>query len=122
MNMMNKILTVTASALVLATSTAYAKDPLQTQQKRPAALSDKQMDRVTAGGTAIANAFGVTLGEVESSTVTQVNTEVVQGVSGTANPSRVVLAQAWNLSVAAGGFLFNSYATSHSDTFAAWSP
>jgi len=119
MNMMNKLLTLTASALVLATG-AYAKEPLKTQHL--AALSDKQMDRVTAGGTALANAAGIAFGEVTADTISQTSTDVVQGVSGTANPGRVVLAQAWNLSVAAGGFLFNSQAISHSDTTALWVP
>jgi len=122
MDMLNKFLTLTASALVLATGAAYAKEPMQTQQKHLAALSDKQMDHVTAGGTALANAVGVAFGEVEASTISQTSTDVVQGVSGTANPGRVVLAQAWNLSVAAGGFLFNSQAISHSDTTALWVP
>jgi len=121
MNMMNKLLTLTASALVLATGAAYAKEPLKTQQHL-AALSDKQMDGVTAGGTALANAAGIAFGEVTADTISQTSTDVVQGVSGTSNPSRVVLAQAWNLSVAAGGFLFNTQAVSHSDTFAAWAP
>jgi len=122
MNMINKLLTLTASGLVLATGVAAAKEPSQTQQKHPAALSDQQMDRVTAGGTALANAVGIALGEVEASTISQVFTEVVQGVSGSNNPNKVVLAQAWNLSVAAGGFLFNTAAQSHSDTTALWVP
>jgi hypothetical protein len=122
MNMMRKLLTLTASGLVLATGAAYAKDPLQTPQKHPAALSDKQMDRVTAGGTAFANAAGLALGELTATTLSQTSTDVVQNVSGTANPNRVVLAQAWNLTVAAGGFLFNTQAISHSDTTALWVP
>jgi hypothetical protein len=113
--MMNKLLSLAAGASVLMLAgAAYAKEPV--------ALSDKQMDKVTAGGTALANAAGLALGELASDTITQVSTEVVQGVSGSTNPSRVVLAQAYNLSFAAGGFLFNVAATSHSDTYASWSP
>jgi hypothetical protein len=119
--MMNKLVTLAAGAAVLALSgTAYAKDP--GTHKQPVALSDKQMDGVTAGGTALANAAGIALGEVLADNITQTNTEVVQGVSGSSNPSRIVIAQAYNLAVAAGGFLFNAAAFSHSDTYAAWSP
>jgi hypothetical protein len=111
--MMKKLLSLAAGASVLMLAgAAYAKDPV--------ALSDKQMDKVTAGGTALANAAGVTLGELASDSISQVNTEVVQGVSPTT--SRVVVAQAYNLSYAAGGVLFQVLATSHSDTYASWAP
>lgn len=121
--MLNKLLALAAGASVLAlTGAAYAKDPLPLNQKQAVALSDSQMDRVTAGGTALANAAGIAFGELTAVTLSQVSTEVVQNVTGTSNPARVVLAQAWNLSSAAGGFLFNAQAQSHSDTFAAWSP
>lgn len=121
--MMNKLISLAAGAAVAAlTGTAYAKEPLPLNNKQPVALSDHQMDRVTAGGTALANAAGVAFGEVTAVTLSQTSTDVVQNVSGSLNPSRVVLAQAWNLSVAAGGFLFNTQAISHSDTYAAWAP
>jgi hypothetical protein len=121
--MISKLISLAAGAAVLALNgTAYAKEPLAPSHKQPVALSDSQMDRVTAGGTALANAAGIAFGEVTAVTLSQTSTDVVQGVSGSANPSRVVLAQAWNLSTAAGGFLFNTQAISHSDTYAAWAP
>jgi len=121
--MLNKRLSLAAGASMLAlTGTAYAEQPLPAPAKQALQLTDNQMDRVTAGGTALANAVGIAFGEVTSVTLSQTSTEVVQGVSGSVNPSRVVIAQAWNLAAAAGGFLFNAAAQSHSDTFAAWSP
>jgi hypothetical protein len=120
--MFSKLVSLAAGVAVLALNgTAYAKEPLPAS-KQPVALSDSQMDRVTAGGTALANAAGMAFGEVTAVTLSQTSTDVVQGVSGSSNPSRVVLAQAWNLSTAAGGFLFNTQAISHSDTYAAWAP
>jgi hypothetical protein len=105
--MMNKLVSLAAGAALLAlTGTAYAE-----QAKQPIALSDKQMDRVTAGSTALANAVGLALGEVSAATITQTSTEVDDIQS-------IVLSQAYNLSVAAGGFLFNAAALSHSDTYA----
>jgi len=117
--MIKKLLSLAAGAALLAlTGTAYAKEPLPLKQKQPVALSDNQMDRVTAGGTALANAAGIAFGEVTAVTLSQTSTDVVAGVSGSTNPARVAIGQAWNLSVAAGGFLFNAQAASHSDTFA----
>jgi hypothetical protein len=52
---MNKMLSLIAGGTLLAlASTAYAGQPLQ--------LSEKQMDRVTAGGVALANAAALALG------------------------------------------------------------
>jgi len=117
--MMNKLLSLAAGAAVLALSgTAYAKEPLPVNQKKPVALSENQMDRVTAGGSAIANAAGVAFGELHAVTYSQTSTDVVTGVSGTLNPGRVALAQAWNITIAAGGYLFNTQAISTSYTTA----
>jgi hypothetical protein len=79
-------------------------------------LTDNQMDAVSAGAVALANAAGVTFGEVISDTVSQTST-----FAQTIAP-RIVVAQAYNQSVAAGGFLFNAAAASHASSYASWLP
>jgi hypothetical protein len=116
--MIHKLLSLAGAAVLALTSTAYAKEPLPLNPKQPVTLSDRQMDRVTAGGSSIANAAGISFGEVHATSLSQTSTDLVAGVSGTNNPQRVALGQAWNFSIAAGGFLWNAQATSHADTFA----
>jgi len=66
---MNKMLSLIAGGTLLAlASTAYAGQPLQ--------LSEKQMDRVTAGGVALANAAALALGDALADTATQTSTNV----------------------------------------------
>jgi hypothetical protein len=79
-------------------------------------LTDNQMDAVSAGAVSLANAAGITFGEVISDTVSQTST-----FASTIAP-RFVVAQAFNQSVAAGGFLFNAQAASHADSYASWLP
>jgi hypothetical protein len=79
-------------------------------------LTDNQMDTVSAGAVALANAGGVTFGEISSDSLSQTST-----FAQTIAP-RIVVAQAWNTSMAAGGILFNALAISHSDTYASWLP
>jgi hypothetical protein len=126
--MMNKLVSFAAgTALLLLTGTAYAGPSSTKPAKQPTALSDNQMDHVTAGGAAVANGVSITFGEVESYTFSQTSTDIVQGVTatdanGNPNPGRVVLAQAWSTGVAVGGFLYNAASQSHADATASWAP
>jgi hypothetical protein len=88
---------------------------------QPAQLSDSQMDGVTAGdiiprGVALANAGALALGEVTADTSTQTSTNV--NSSGVNPLSWISIGQAQSQAVAAGGFLFNAGAVSHSDASA----
>ncbi len=76
------------------------------------ALSDRQLDTVTAGGVGIANAAALALGEVLADTVTQTSTNV-----STVTP-RIAIGQAFSQALASGGFLFQAAAISHADTAA----
>jgi len=115
--MMTKFLSLaTGAALLAMAGTAYAEQPKQqAQAKQAVALSDKQMDGVTAGGVGIANAGAVALGEVDAVTFTQTSTNV-----STAAPSlsRIAIGQAFSQALAAGGFLYNAGAVAHADTSA----
>jgi|GEM_PF-2247032 hypothetical protein len=91
-------------ALLALASTAHAGQPLS--------LSDRQMDNVTAGGTGIANAAALALGEVLADTFTQTSTNV-----STVTP-KIAIGQAFSQALAAGGFLFDAAAISHADTAA----
>jgi len=95
---------IAGAALLALAGTAYAGQPLP--------LSDKQMDGVTAGATAIANVAALALGEVFADTVTQSSTNTV-----TVTP-RVAVAQGFAQALAGGGFLFQAAAAVHSDSFA----
>lgn len=76
------------------------------------ALSDRQLDTVTAGGVGIANAAALALGEVLADTVTQTSTNV-----STVTP-RIAIGQAFSQALSSGGFLFQAAAISHADTAA----
>ena len=103
--MTNKFFSLVASAALLALAgTAYAGQPLP--------LSDKQMDGVTAGATALANAAATALGEIEAVTVTQTSTNTV-----TVSP-RIAVGQSFAQALAAGGILFQAAAAVHADSFA----
>ena len=106
--MMHKILSLVAGAMLL----AFAGSA-QAGQLMP--LSDGQMDVVTAGGTAIANAATVTFGEVTSDTITLTSTNV-----STAGPTltHVAIAESFSQGLAVGGFLFDAASISHSDSAA----
>lgn len=129
--MMNKLFTLAASAALLAlTGTAYAEQPLPASAKKPLALSDQQMDRVTAGTTAIANAGSLTFGEILSDTLSQTSTNTVT-VAGPSTPvagsngvmllsGRIAVGQAFSQGLAAGGLLFQAASVSHADTAAIW--
>lgn len=81
-------------------------------------LTDNQMDAVSAGSVAIANAAGLGLGEAIGTTVSLTST-FVQSIASQGRPP-IVVAQAYNQSAAAGGFLFQAAAVSHADSFASW--
>ena len=59
---------IAASVLLVGMSTAYANEPV--------ALSEAQMDNVTAGGSAFATAFGDAFGVIGATTFTAVATSV----------------------------------------------
>jgi hypothetical protein len=104
--MTNKLFSLVAGAALLALAgAANAGQP----------LSNSQMDGVTAGGTAIANAASVTFGEVLSDTASQTSTNV--STAG-ATLTHVAVAQAFSQGLAAGGFLFDAESISHADTAA----
>jgi len=114
--MMNKLLSLAAGAALLALSgNAYAEQvsAKQPHVKQAVALSDKQMDGVTAGGVGIANAASVAYGEVDAETFNQTSTNVV-----TVSPGKIAIGQAFSQALASGGFLFQAAAISHADTSA----
>jgi hypothetical protein len=103
--MTNKLFSLVAGAALLALAgTANAGQALQ--------LSDRQMDGVTAGGTAIADAASLTYGEVLSDTASQTSTNV-----STVSP-KIAVAEAFSQGLAAGGFLFDAASISHADSAA----
>lgn len=105
--MKKQVLALLAGGALLAfANTANATDPLR--------LTDNQMDAVSAGATALADAAGVAFGEVIANTFSQTST-----FAQTVAP-RFVVSQAYNTTVAAGGFLFNAQAASHAASFASW--
>lgn len=113
-------------ALLAFTGTANAGEPLR--------LTDNQMDGVSAGAVALADAASVTFGEVISNTYSQTSTEAQTiprtvpvfndaGTQvGTISFPRIVVAQAFSQGVAAGGFLFNAASASAAQSYASWSP
>jgi len=125
--MMNKFVALAAGAALLAlTGTAYAEQPA----KKPLALSDRQMDHVTAGSLALANAGSLTFGEVLSDTISQTATNTTKIVTnGAAVPASngvinltgaIVVGSAFSQGLAAGGLLFQAASVSHADTTAVW--
>jgi len=109
--MINKLFSLaTGAALLALAGTAYAGQASPVGQPLP--LSDKQMDRVTAGGVGIANAAAEALGELFADTVTQTSTNV-----STVTP-RIAIGQAFSQALAGGGVLFQAAAISHADTAA----
>jgi hypothetical protein len=103
--MTNKLLSLVAGAALLALA-----GTAQAGQAVP--LSDKQMDGVTAGATALANAAGVAFGEIDSVTVTQTSTNTVT------TGAKIAVGQSFAQALAAGGILFDAAAIVHSDSFA----
>jgi hypothetical protein len=103
--MTSKLLSTVAGAALLALAgTAHAGGPLQ--------LSDRQMDGVTAGGTALANAAAVAIGELFADTVTQTSTNV-----STVTP-RIAIGQSAAQALAGGGILFQVAVAVHADSAA----
>jgi hypothetical protein len=101
---MNKMLSLIAGGALLAlASTAYAGQPLQ--------LSERQMDRVTAGGVGLANAAALALGDALADTATQISTNVMTG-----SPS-IAISQGVSQALAAS-LLFKAAAATHIDTMA----
>ena len=86
---------LTGATLFALASTADAGQPL--------ALSDHQMDGVTAGAAALATVAGQAIGELDAVTVGQANTKV--NVTG---PFNVALAHAMSQSAAASAQAISS--------------
>jgi hypothetical protein len=110
--MTNKLFSLVAGAALLALAGTANAGGL---------LSNAQMDSVTAGGTAFANAASVTFGEVISDTASQTSTNICTAGCLTdplANLSKVAIGEAFSQGLAAGGFLFNAESISHADTAA----
>jgi len=104
--MTNKLFSLVAGVALLALAgTAHAGQPLQ--------LSEHQMDRVTAGGAALADSAALALGEIAADTVTQTSTNVV-----TVSPGRIAVGLSFSQALAAGGILTQAAAVVHSDSFA----
>ncbi len=101
--MKNMLSLLAGGALLALVGTAHAAQPLP--------LSPAQMDSVTAGGVALANAGALAIGSVLADTLTQTATSV-----STVTP-RIAIAQSFSQALAAG-FLFQSGAAAHSDTAA----
>jgi hypothetical protein len=125
--MRNLISLAAGAALVALSGTAYAEQPLPVSAKKLLALSDKQMDRVSAGSTAIANATGLSIGEVLADTYTQTSTSVIRTGPPAGSPAgtpswvgQIVWGGAFSQSAVAGGFLVNTLAAAHADTAATW--
>lgn len=102
--MTTKLFSLFAGAALLALAGTANAGQLQ--------LSDRQMDGVTAGGTALADAAALALGEAFSDTATQTSTNV-----STVTP-RIAVGQSFAQALAGGGFLFQAAAAVHSDSFA----
>jgi len=104
---MKKLISLAAGVAMLALATGA-------NAAQPVALTDSQMDGVTAGGLAIANAGSVALGEVTADTlsVTSTNVDTVH--------FHIAVAQAFSQGLAAGGFLFDAASISHVDTAASF--
>jgi len=99
-------LLVGASVLALA-STAHAGQPV--------ALSDNQMDGVTAGAAATANAAALALGDFLTFTATQTATNAVTSLDGL----QVGIAFGGSLSqAAAASALFQAAVATHADSAA----
>jgi hypothetical protein len=113
-------------ALLAFTGIANAGQPLR--------LTDNQMDGISAGAVALADAASVTFGEVISNTYSQTSTEsqtvprtvpVLNAAGnqiGTVTFPRIVVSQAFSQGVAAGGFLFNAQSASAAQSYASWAP
>jgi hypothetical protein len=96
------------AALFLLASTAGAA--------QLSALSDAEMDGVTAGSSALANAAALALGEISGDTQTQTSTNI----SKVGGIPKIAIGQAMATSVVAGGILFNSAGAVHADTSVKW--
>ena len=104
---MKKLISLAAGVAMLALATGA-------NAAQPTALSDSQMDGVTAGGIAIANGVSLALGEVTADTITETSTNV------DLVHFHIVVAQAFSQGAAAGGFLFDAASISHVDTAASF--
>lgn len=121
--MKKQVFSLLAGGVLLAfAGTANAGEPMR--------LTNNQMDAVSAGATALADAASVTFGEVISNTYSQTSTEaqtiprVVTDADGNviARFPRIVVSQAFSQGIAAGGFLFNAASASAAQSYASWSP
>jgi hypothetical protein len=120
--MMRNLLSLAAGAALLALSSpAYAAQPLAPAKQR-LALSDQQMDRVSAGTAAVANGSGLAIGEIMGDTYTKTSvslfTTAAPGQTGI--NGQVVWAGALSQSIASGGILYKTFSVAHADSLAQW--
>ncbi len=103
--MTNKLFSLVAGAALLALAgTAHAGQPVQ--------LSQDQMDRVTAGGAALADAAALALGEIATDTNTQTSSNV-----STVSPW-IAVGLSFAQALAPGGILTQAAAGVHAGSFA----
>jgi hypothetical protein len=94
------------AALFLLASTASAA--------QPSTLSETEMDGVTAGSTALADAAALALGEISGDTQTQTSTNISK-----ISP-KIAIGQALATSLVAGGILFEAAGAAHTDASVKW--
>jgi ABC-type proline/glycine betaine transport system substrate-binding protein len=105
---------VAGAALLALTGVAQAAQP----------LTNAQMDSVTAGGFATANAVSNTLGEIAGDTVALTSTNVstvpvvVSTASGPVTVPPIAIGESYSQALAAGGVNFQVFAISHADSAA----
>jgi hypothetical protein len=106
-----KLCSLVAGASLLAISVAA-------NAGQPLALSDRQMDGVTAGAAATANAAALALGDFLTFTATQTATDAVTSLAGV-TPPQIGSSFGGALSVAAAASaLFQAAVATHADSSA----
>jgi len=121
-NRQSKVQTMTKQFLALLAGGAFLALASTANAAGPMQLSDNQMDAVSAGSTAIANGVSAAFGEAFSDTASLTSTNVSRvSPEGVHSPlGQIVIAQSFSQGLAAGGFLFQAAAASHSDSLAQW--
>ena len=104
---MKKLYTLLAGAALLATAGAA-------NAAKPVPLTDGQMDRVTAGATALANGFSITIGDFTSETATRTSTNI----NTTGGFNNIAVGESISQGLA-GSLLFQAFSVSHADSAAA---
>jgi len=85
---------------------------------QPLALSDHQMDGVTAGAAATANAAGFAIGDFLTFTITQTSTDAVTSIKGVTPPQNGSSFGGAFSAAAAASALFQAAVATHADSSA----